>query len=61
MGWGVKDYPSPPPVQPLPICPCCGQETDTFFRDVYGNIVGCDNTGCLTAVDAWDYTAEMEE
>ena len=58
MGWGVNDYPGPPPEIQMPICPICGQETDTFYRNAYGEIVGCDNPGCLAAVDAWDYMAD---
>lgn len=56
MGWGVTDYPGPPPEEPLPICPVCGAETDTFFQDKYGDIVGCDE--CIKRLDAWDYVQE---
>lgn len=35
-----------------PICPCCGQECNTVYKDCYREIVGCDE--CLTAFDAWD-------
>lgn len=56
MGWGVHDYPDPPPEEPMPICPVCGAETDTFFQDKYGDIVGCDE--CIKRLDAWDYVQE---
>ena len=42
-----------PPESSPPICPICGEETDTYMRDYYGDIVGCDQ--CVKAVDAWDY------
>lgn len=52
-----------PPIQPPeptkpPCCPVCMQETDTFFRDYWNEIVGCDN--CITPVDAWDWRSEHE-
>ena len=53
MGWGVHDYPSPPPEEPMPECPVCGAETDTFYRDKWGNIVGCED--CVDTVNAFDY------
>lgn len=35
-----------------PICPLCGAETDTFYRDGRRKLVGCDR--CVAAVDAWE-------
>lgn len=35
----------------FPVCPVCGKETDTFYKNEYGEIVGCDN--CVNRVDAW--------
>lgn len=52
MWWGVNDYPSPPDYT-VPTCPVCGQETDTLYSDIYGEIVGCDM--CIKLVDAWDW------
>lgn len=46
----MRDGPHDPP---LPRCPVCGEETDTFYRDMDHDIVGCDN--CIHSVDAWDY------
>ena len=57
MGWGVRDYPSPPDYN-VPVCPICGNECEIIYK--YGNTVeGCDQ--CIDAVDAWDYMFEMEE
>lgn len=44
----------PPPLPPeeWPICPVCGKETDTFYKDKDGDIVGCDE--CIQSVDAWE-------
>lgn len=35
-----------------PKCPVCGEVCETVYKDVYGEILGCDQ--CLTARDAWD-------
>jgi len=36
-----------------PICPICGEETDTVYKQIgTGNIVGCYN--CIITIDAWD-------
>lgn len=44
-----------PPVEPqaytCPRCPVCGAETDTVYKNVYGDPVGCPE--CVTEVDAW--------
>ena len=50
MGWGVHDYPGPPPEEPMPVCPCCGEECSTIYLDTNNNPIGCDN--CINAVDA---------
>jgi transposase len=51
MGWGVHDYPAPPPEPPAPTCPVCGQECETIVLDVYGDAVGC--MECIKTVDAY--------
>ena len=43
--------PIEPPAYTCPICPVCGAETDTVYKNVYGDPVGC--PGCVTEVDAW--------
>ncbi|MCM1439196.1 MAG: hypothetical protein NC131_08340 [Roseburia sp.] len=35
-----------------PICPICGAECDTIYKDRDGTIFGCDE--CVSSVDAWD-------
>lgn len=35
-----------------PVCPICGAEADTFFKDTHGDIFGC--CECVTKVDAWE-------
>lgn len=44
-----------------PRCPVCERETDTFYKNEYGDIVGCDE--CIRRVDAWEETEwpEIEE
>lgn len=39
-----------------PVCPVCGEETNTFYRDKAHEIIGCDM--CVKTVDAWDYCDE---
>lgn len=36
-----------------PRCPVCGEETDTFYRDPGGEVVGCGC--CLEVEDAWEF------
>lgn len=43
--------PIEPPAYTCPICPVCGAETDTVYKNVYGDPVGCPE--CVTEVDAW--------
>ncbi len=43
-------YPGPEPR--YPVCPVCGEETDTFFENAWGDIVGC--AECIISVDAWE-------
>lgn len=47
--------PLDPPEYDPPICPVCGSECDTLYRDKFGDIVGCDE--CISTVDAWEETA----
>lgn len=35
-----------------PVCPVCGSECEQVYKDVYLEIMGCDE--CLTEYDAWD-------
>ena len=58
MGWGVHDYPSPPE-RDMPVCPECGEECETYYRDGTGRIIGCEN--CIDKLDAYFYKEEMEE
>ena len=54
--WNLPEPPLEPPPEPLlPRCPVCGEETDTFYKDKYGAVVGCDN--CVSTADAWEETA----
>lgn len=43
--------PVEPPAYTCPICPVCGAETDTVYKNVYGDPVGCPE--CVKEVDAW--------
>ena len=63
MGWGVNDYPGPPPEKPVPVCPVCGMECDTFYLDSNQNRVGCENCrpddgGFFYVVDAYEWEGE---
>nr|DAV97790.1 MAG TPA: protein of unknown function (DUF5318) [Caudoviricetes sp.] len=51
----VFDYKEPlaePKPYKVPRCPVCGEETDTLYKNIYGETVGCD--GCIRTVDAWE-------
>lgn len=45
-----------PPVEPpeytCPRCPVCDAETDSFYKDKWGNIVGCQE--CVQEVTSWE-------
>ena len=41
-----------PPEAPIPVCPICGAETDTYYKNADGEIVGCDE--CVSTIDAWE-------
>lgn len=45
-----------PPVEPpeytCPRCPVCGEETGSFYKDKWGNIVGCPE--CVQEVTSWE-------
>ena len=55
----LHDMPEPPLDPPeetdVPVCPVCGEETDTFYKNSLGDVIGCDM--CVSAVDAWEETA----
>lgn len=36
-----------------PICPICGEECETIYRNKYLDVVGCEE--CVSTIDAWDY------
>lgn len=48
-------YPGDDPVE----CPVCGEECDTIYADMYGNVVGCEN--CVMKQDAWEWDEERRE
>lgn len=52
MQYWEPERPLEPKGYDVPICPVCGEETDTYYKNENGEIVGCDN--CITAVDAWE-------
>ena len=49
--WEPK-RPSEPKDYKVPRCPVCGEETDTLYKNIYGETVGCDV--CIRTVDAWE-------
>lgn len=36
----------------FPRCPVCGNECDTVYRDIYGDVFACDE--CVTSKSAWE-------
>ena len=41
------------PEEPLPVCPCCGEETEDYYIDLAGDIIGCEN--CVRRRDDYEY------
>ena len=35
-----------------PVCPICGEECETMYKDRYGAYIGCDV--CVEVKDAWE-------
>lgn len=35
-----------------PICPACGEECETVYKDRHGTYIGCDV--CVETKDAWE-------
>ncbi len=44
----------PPDSEPLPLCPVCGEECETFYTDPEGTVLGCEH--CVRAQDSWSVT-----
>ena len=42
-----------------PTCPVCGVETDLLYRDMAGDIVGCEV--CVRSVDPWEEEEMMRQ
>lgn len=45
-----------PDDEKTPICPVCGEECETIFKDRYGQIVGCSE--CIEQFDPWELYEE---
>lgn len=56
MGWGVRDYPTPPENDRVPVCPVCGQDCRTIYRAHDFTVVGCDQ--CIDSLDAYMWMDE---
>ena len=44
--------PVEPPAYTCPRCPVCGEEADSYYKDKWGNIVGCQE--CVQEVTSWE-------
>lgn len=58
MGWGVMDYPGEPPQKPVPVCPVCGWDCNSYFINSNGEVIGCEN--CVKEMDAYEWREENE-
>lgn len=51
----MRDLGFEPPLEQKPdrpqLCPLCGEETESVYKDRWGRIVGC--PGCVEEVDEW--------
>jgi hypothetical protein len=52
MEYWEPERPAEPKDYKVPRCPVCGEETDTLYKNIYGETVGCDV--CIRTVDAWE-------
>ena len=52
MEYWEPERPEEPKDYKVPRCPVCGEETDALYKNIYGEIVGCDV--CIRTVDAWE-------
>ncbi len=44
---------------PAPVCPICGKECETIYKDKDGDVFGCDQ--CVRTQDAWEWQDEQKE
>jgi len=42
-----------------PICPVCGAECETIYKDGDGNVIACDE--CISSRDSWEWLADEKE
>lgn len=40
-------------------CPICGEECETIYADLNGEVFGCDQ--CIMKQDAWEWAEEQRE
>ncbi len=57
MAWGVYDYPEPSEKEVIPVCPVCGEECDTIYKNKWGDIVGCEE--CVQTHEALEIMEEL--
>lgn len=56
----MREYWLDPPAYKNPVCPICGQECETIYKDMANNeVVGCDQ--CILAVDAYQWQEDEDE
>ena len=48
-----------PPYDPQPVCPICGEECETVYADMNGDVFACNC--CLMEQDAWEWQEEEKE
>ena len=52
MEYWEPERPAEPKDYKVPRCPVFGEETDTLYKNIYGDTVGCDV--CIRTVAAWE-------
>lgn len=56
----IRDAEMNGPPEPEPVyCPVCGEECETIFADMYGNVFACNE--CLVEQDAGEWAEEQRE
>ena len=44
------------PAADVCVCPICGEECETIYKDKWGNVLGCEE--CVEVCDAWEVLDE---
>lgn len=58
MNYNIPEPRLDPPEYEVPKCPVCGEECETIYKDIRGDVVGCDC--CVESIESWTWVEEEE-